>query len=44
MDDEIDIIYTVVTRLEVHKIIDEIEKIDEKAFIVQTNISDTREE
>ncbi len=42
VDDEIDIIYTVVTRLEVHKIIDEIEKIDEKAFIVQTNINDTR--
>ncbi|RPD37994.1 YitT family protein [Chitinophaga barathri] len=42
MADDIDIIYTVVTRLEVHKIIDEIEKIDEKAFIVQTNINDTR--
>ncbi|MBO9152828.1 YitT family protein [Chitinophaga sp. GCM10012297] len=42
VDDDIDIVYTVVTRLEVHKIIDEIEKIDEKAFIVQTNINDTR--
>lgn len=42
VEDEIDIVYTVVTRLEVHKIIDEIEKIDEKAFIVQTNINDTR--
>lgn len=42
VDNEIDIIYTVVTRLEVHRIIDEIEKIDEKAFIVQHNINDTR--
>lgn len=41
-DQEIDIIYAVVTRLEVHRIIDEIEKIDEKAFIVQHNINDTR--
>src|SRR5690606_4655674 len=42
VDTEIDIIYTVVTRLEVHRIIDEIEKIDGKAFIVQHNINDTR--
>ncbi|SFN78777.1 Uncharacterized membrane-anchored protein YitT, contains DUF161 and DUF2179 domains [Chitinophaga sp. YR627] len=42
VDRDIDIIYTVVTRLEVHKIIDEIEKIDEKAFIVQHNINDTK--
>ncbi len=42
VDNEIEIIYTVVTRLEVHKVIDEIEKIDEKAFIVQHNINDTR--
>lgn len=41
-NEEIDIVYTVVTRLEVHKIIDEIERIDEKAFIVQHNINDTR--
>lgn len=41
-DEEIDIVYTVVTRLEVHNIIDEIERIDEKAFIVQHNINDTR--
>jgi uncharacterized membrane-anchored protein YitT (DUF2179 family) len=39
---DIEIVYTVVTRLEVHKIVDEIEKIDEKAFIVQHNINDTR--
>ncbi len=42
VDKDIDIIYTVVTRLEVHKIIDEIEKIDGKAFIVQHNINDTK--
>jgi len=42
VDMDIDIIYTVVTRLEVHRIIDEIEKIDGKAFIVQHNINDTR--
>lgn len=42
VDNEINIIYTVVTRLEVHKIIDEIEKIDERAFIVQHNINDTK--
>jgi uncharacterized membrane-anchored protein YitT (DUF2179 family) len=41
-NNEVDIIYTVVTRLEVHKIIDEIEKIDERAFIVQHNINDTK--
>lgn len=42
VNNEIEIVYTVVTRLEVHKIIDEIEKIDGKAFIVQHNINDTR--
>ncbi|GAA0530980.1 YitT family protein [Chitinophaga japonensis] len=42
VDTEIDIVYTVVTRLEVHRIIDEIEKIDGKAFIVQHNINDTK--
>jgi uncharacterized membrane-anchored protein YitT (DUF2179 family) len=41
-DNDVNIIYTVVTRLEVHKIIDEIEKIDEKAFIAQHNINDTK--
>lgn len=40
--DDVDIIYTVVTRLEVHKIVDEIEKIDESAFVVQHNINDTK--
>lgn len=42
IDNEIEIVYTVVTRLEVHKIIDEIEKIDGKAFIAQHNINDTK--
>ncbi|HEU4551198.1 MAG TPA: YitT family protein [Chitinophaga sp.] len=42
VDSDIDIVYTVVTRLEVHRIIDEIEKIDSRAFIVQHNINDTK--
>lgn len=42
IDNEIEIVYTVVTRLEVHKIIDEIEKIDGRAFIAQHNINDTK--
>lgn len=42
VETEIDIVYTVVTRLEVHRILDEIEKIDGKAFIVQHNINDTK--
>ena len=42
VESEIDIVYTVVTRLEVHRILDEIEKIDGKAFIVQHNINDTK--
>lgn len=42
LDRDVNIIYTVVTRLEVHKIIDEIEKIDQKAFIAQHNINDTK--
>jgi uncharacterized membrane-anchored protein YitT (DUF2179 family) len=39
---EIDIIYTVVTRLEVQRLHQEILQIDEKAFIVQTPVIDTR--
>lgn len=42
VESEIDIVYTVVTRLEVHRILDEIEKIDGKAFIVQHNVNDTK--
>ena len=39
---EIDIIYTVITRLEVTKLQTEIEKIDGKAFIIKNSIIETR--
>lgn len=39
---DIDIIFTVVTRLELSKLKEEIEKIDHKAFIVMSTISDTK--
>ncbi len=39
---DIDIIFTVVTRLEVSKLKEEIELIDRKAFIVMSTISDTK--
>lgn len=39
---EVDIIYTVVTRLEVSKITAEIEKIDPHAFVVMSSIRDTK--
>ncbi len=39
---DIDIIYTVVTRLELTKLQNEIDKIDPDAFIVQQSISDTK--
>ena len=39
---DIDIIFTVVTRLELPKLKEEIEKIDHKAFIVMSTISDTK--
>lgn len=39
---EIDIVYTVVTRLELNKINNEIEKIDPNAFVVMTNVRDTK--
>lgn len=38
----IDIVYTVITRLEVYKLNAEIEKIDSEAFIVMTSIKDTK--
>lgn len=38
----IDIIFTVVTRLEVSKLKQEVEQIDHKAFIVMSTISDTK--
>jgi len=39
---DLDIIYTVITRLEVNKLNSEIEKIDQEAFIIMNSIRDTR--
>jgi uncharacterized membrane-anchored protein YitT (DUF2179 family) len=39
---EMDIIYTVITRLEVSKLITEIEKIDLESFVVTSRVKDTR--
>lgn len=41
-DLSLDIIFTVITRLEVQKLKNEVEKIDQNAFIIQQAISDTR--
>lgn len=41
-DQEIDIIFTVITRLEVNRFTTEVERIDPKAFIVMNSIRDTR--
>lgn len=40
--DETDIIYTVITRLEISKLQTEIDKIDRNAFIVMSSIKDTK--
>ncbi len=37
-----DVIYTVITRLEIRKLTVELEKIDPKAFVVMSSINDTR--
>ena len=39
---EYDVIYTVITRLEIRKLTLEIEKLDPKAFVVMNSINDTR--
>jgi uncharacterized membrane-anchored protein YitT (DUF2179 family) len=39
---DIDIIYTVVTRLELNRLNNEIEKIDPKAFVVMSSVKDTK--
>ncbi len=39
---EYDVIYTVITRLEIRKLHLEIEKIDDKAFVVMNSINDTK--
>ena len=41
-DAETDIIFTVVTRLEISRLTSEIEKMDPNAFIVMQSIKDTR--
>ncbi len=40
--DEIDIVYIVITRLEISKLSTEIEKIDPNAFVVMSSIKDTK--
>lgn len=40
--DDLDIIYTIITRLEISKINTEIEKIDPNAFVIMTSVKDTR--
>ena len=39
---QIDIIYTVVTRLEISRLKNEVEKIDPKAFLIMNSIKDTK--
>ena len=39
---EVDIVYSVVTRLELNKFNTEIEKIDPSAFVVMSSIKDTK--
>ena len=40
--DDLDIVYTVITRLEISKINTEIQKIDPHAFVVMTSVKDTK--
>lgn len=42
LTNEIDILYTVVTRLELSKLNNEIEKIDPNAFVVMSSVKDTK--
>jgi uncharacterized membrane-anchored protein YitT (DUF2179 family) len=39
---EIDIVYTVVTRLELNKLYTELEKIDPNAFVVMNSVKDIK--
>lgn len=41
-DQNIDIIYTVITRLEINRLTTEVERIDPRAFIVMQSVKDTR--
>jgi uncharacterized membrane-anchored protein YitT (DUF2179 family) len=42
INEDLEIIYTVVTRLEIQKLTDEIENIDKSAFIIQQSINDVK--
>ncbi|MEA5138422.1 YitT family protein [Arcicella rigui] len=42
LNEDLNIIYTVVTRLEIQKLTDEIENIDKSAFIIQQTINDVK--
>eukprot|EP01137_Pigoraptor_chileana_P036320 Opistho-2@31705 len=42
LNEDLEIIYTVVTRLEIQKLTDEIENIDKSAFIIQQSINDVK--
>jgi uncharacterized membrane-anchored protein YitT (DUF2179 family) len=42
ISEEIDIIYTVITRLEIARLKNEVEKIDSKAFLIMNSIKDTK--
>ena len=42
VDHEIDIVYTVITRLEISKLKSDIDNIDENAFVVFQSINDTK--
>jgi len=39
---DMDIVYTVITRLEINKLNTELEKIDPNAFVVMSSIKDTK--
>lgn len=42
MSDQLDIVYTVITRLELNELNTEIKKIDSNAFVVMTSVKDTK--
>lgn len=42
ISDELEIVYTVITRLELNELNTEIKKIDEHAFVVMTSVKDTK--
>lgn len=42
LDDDIDIVYTVITRLELNELNTEVKKIDPNAFVVMSSVKDTK--